>query len=57
MLYLIFILPAFILSIYAQFKVKSTFNKYSKVRAGERYNWCRSCQYDFKTQWYEQCCC
>lgn len=34
MLYLILILPAFILSIYAQFKVKSTFNKYSKVRAG-----------------------
>lgn len=33
MAYLIFILPAFILSIYAQFKVKSTFNKYSNVRA------------------------
>ncbi|NLB88665.1 MAG: zinc metallopeptidase [Syntrophomonadaceae bacterium] len=33
MLYLILILPAFILSIYAQFKVKATFNKYSKVRA------------------------
>lgn len=33
MTYLIFILPAFILSIYAQFKVKSTFNKYSNVRA------------------------
>ncbi|MEN6462015.1 MAG: zinc metallopeptidase [Syntrophomonas sp.] len=31
--YLIFILPAFILSIYAQFKVKSTFNKYSQVRS------------------------
>lgn len=31
--YLILILPAFILSIYAQFKVKSTFNKYSKVRS------------------------
>ncbi len=31
--YLIFILPALILSIYAQFKVKSTFNKYSNVRA------------------------
>lgn len=31
--YLIFILPAFILSIYAQFKVKGTFEKYSKVRS------------------------
>lgn len=31
--YLIFILPALILSIYAQFKVKSTFNKYSAVRS------------------------
>ncbi len=33
MSYLILILPAFLLSIYAQFKVKSTFNKYSNVRA------------------------
>ncbi|SHH28612.1 hypothetical protein SAMN02745221_02086 [Thermosyntropha lipolytica DSM 11003] len=33
MAYLIFILPAFILSIYAQFKVKSTFEKYSRVRS------------------------
>ncbi|NLV20520.1 MAG: zinc metallopeptidase [Syntrophomonadaceae bacterium] len=31
--YLIFILPALLLSIYAQFKVKSTFNKYSSVRS------------------------
>ncbi|MDD2371953.1 MAG: zinc metallopeptidase [Syntrophomonadaceae bacterium] len=31
--YLIFILPALILSIYAQLKVKSTFNRYSKVRS------------------------
>jgi len=31
--YLIFILPALILSIYAQFKVKSTFNRYSQVRS------------------------
>lgn len=31
--YLIFILPALILSIYAQFKVKSTFKKYSAVRS------------------------
>jgi len=31
--YLIFILPALILSIYAQFKVKSTFSKYSAVRS------------------------
>jgi len=31
--YLIFILPALILSIYAQFKVKSTFSKYSSVRS------------------------
>lgn len=30
---LIFILPALILSFYAQFKVKSTFNKYSQVRS------------------------
>ncbi len=33
MLYLLFILPALILSIYAQFKVKATFNKYSEVRS------------------------
>lgn len=31
--YLVFILPALILSIYAQFKVKSTFSKYSSVRS------------------------
>lgn len=31
--YLIFILPALILSIYAQFKVKSTFSRYSEVRS------------------------
>jgi hypothetical protein len=31
--YLIFIIPAFILSLYAQFKVKSTFNKYSQIRS------------------------
>ncbi len=29
--YLIFIMPALLLSIYAQFKVKNTFNKYSQV--------------------------
>lgn len=29
--YLILVLPAFIFSLYAQFKVKGTFNKYSKV--------------------------
>lgn len=33
MAYLIFMLPALILSIYAQFKVKSTFEKYSRVRS------------------------
>ena len=31
MAYLIFVLPAFLLSLYAQFKVKSTFNRYSNV--------------------------
>ncbi len=31
--YLMFILPALILSIYAQYKVTSTFNKYSQVRS------------------------
>jgi len=31
--YLIIILPAFLLSLYAQFKVKSTFNQYSQVRS------------------------
>jgi len=30
--YIILVLPALILSIFAQFKVKSTFNKYSRVR-------------------------
>jgi len=33
MSYLIFILPALLLSVYAQFKVKSTFKKYSSVRS------------------------
>lgn len=33
MIYLLFILPALILSFYAQFKVKSTFKKYSQVRS------------------------
>jgi len=33
MAYLLFILPAFLLSLYAQFKVQSTFNKYSQVRS------------------------
>ncbi|HOQ08864.1 MAG TPA: zinc metallopeptidase [Syntrophomonadaceae bacterium] len=33
MSYILFILPAFILSLYAQFKVKSTFNRYSQVRS------------------------
>lgn len=33
MTYLIFILPALLLSVYAQFKVKSTFEKYSRVRS------------------------
>lgn len=32
MLYLMLILPAFLFSLYAQFKVKSTFEKYSNVR-------------------------
>lgn len=31
--YFLFIIPALILSIYAQFKVKSTFNKFSQVRS------------------------
>ncbi|MHB0980295.1 MAG: zinc metallopeptidase [Thermoleophilia bacterium] len=31
---LILLLPAFALSVYAQFKVSSTFNRYSKVRSG-----------------------
>ncbi|MGR6835720.1 zinc metallopeptidase [Syntrophomonas erecta] len=36
--YLIFILPAFIISLYAQFKVKSTFNRYSQVRSSRGYS-------------------
>jgi hypothetical protein len=38
MTYLIFILPALLLSFYAQFKVKSTFNKYSQVRSSRGYS-------------------
>jgi Zn-dependent membrane protease YugP len=38
MAYLIFILPAFLLSLYAQFKVKSTFNHYSQVRSVRGYS-------------------
>ena len=37
MAYLIFVLPAFLLSLYAQFKLKSTFNRYSKVRSARGY--------------------
>ncbi len=33
MIYLLLIVPALLLSLYAQFKVKATFNKYSKVNA------------------------
>jgi Zn-dependent membrane protease YugP len=33
-MYLLFILPGLVLSLWASFRVKSTFNKYSKVRAG-----------------------
>ncbi|MDD3852087.1 MAG: zinc metallopeptidase [Syntrophomonadaceae bacterium] len=36
--YLILVLPAFILSLYAQFKVKSTFNRYSEVRSTRGYS-------------------
>jgi len=35
--YLIFILPAILLSMYAQFKVKSTFSRYSQVRSSRGY--------------------
>lgn len=38
MAYLIIILPAFILSLYAQFKVKGTFKKYSQVRSSRGYS-------------------
>ena len=37
MAYLIFVLPASLLSLYAQFKVKSTFNRYSEVRSARGY--------------------
>jgi len=33
-LYLLFGIPALLLSLYAQFKVKSTFKKYAKVHSG-----------------------
>ncbi len=33
MLYLIFIIPALIISLYAQFKIKATYSKYSEVRS------------------------
>lgn len=38
MLYIVFILPALLLSLYAQMKVKNTFNKYSQVRSARGYN-------------------
>jgi Zn-dependent membrane protease YugP len=31
-LYMLFVLPALLLGLYAQFKVKSSFSKYSRVR-------------------------
>jgi Zn-dependent membrane protease YugP len=37
-MYLMFILPALILSIYAQYKVNSTFNRYSQVRSTKGYS-------------------
>ncbi len=37
MAYLIFVLPAFLISLYSQFKVKSTFNRYSEVRSARGY--------------------
>jgi len=33
-MYLLFTIPALLLSFYAQYKVKSTFNKYAKVHSG-----------------------
>ena len=36
--YLIFIIPALLLSLYAQFKVKSTFKQYSEVRSSRGYS-------------------
>lgn len=33
MTYLLFILPALALSLYAQFKIKTTFERYSQVRS------------------------
>lgn len=36
-MYFMFILPALLLSLYAQFKVKSTFNQYSQVRSAKGY--------------------
>ncbi len=38
MTYLIFILPALLLSFYAQFKVKSTFKQYSQIRSARGYS-------------------
>lgn len=38
MLYIIFILPALLLSLYAQFKVKSTFNQYAQIRSSRGYS-------------------
>lgn len=35
MTYLIFMIPALIISMYAQYKVKSTFDKYSKIRSSQ----------------------
>lgn len=36
--YILLVIPAFIFSLYAQFKVKSTFNKYSKVTNSKGYS-------------------
>ena len=38
MTYLIFILPALLLSFYAKFKVKSTFKQYSQIRSARGYS-------------------
>lgn len=43
-LYLMFMLPGLALSLWASFRVKSTFNRYSKVRSRSGYTGARAAQ-------------
>ena len=40
----IILIPAIILALYAQAKINSTYNRYSKIPSNAGYEWAASCQ-------------